>query len=67
MKTHFRNRQVPPVTAAQLVSVSVDPDDLFWSPTFHTWRFCGPLSIKFPYSTMGAILSKLNLTPNPEA
>jgi hypothetical protein len=67
MKTHFNNRQVSPVTAAQLVSVSVDPDDLFWSPTFHTWSFCGPLRIKFPYSTMGAILSKLNLTPNPEA
>ena len=67
MKTHFRNRQVPPVTAAQLVSVLANPDDLFWSPTFHSWRFCGPLIIEFPYSTTGAILAKLNLTPNPEA
>jgi len=67
MKTHFRNRQVPPVTYAQLVSVSVSPDDLFWSPTFHSWVFCGPLIIEFPYSTTGALLAKLNLTPNPEA
>ena len=67
MKTHFRNRQVPPVTCAQLVSVSVSPDDLFWSPTFNSWRFCGPLSIEFPYSTTGALFAKLNLIPNPEA
>ena len=67
MKTHFRNRQVPPVTCAQLVSVSVSPDDLFWSPTFHSWVFCGPLIIEFPYSTTGALLAQLNLTPNPEA
>ena len=67
MQTHFRNRQVPPVTGAQLLSVGVDEDDLFWSPTFHSWSFCGLLSIKFPYSTMGAILDKLNLTPHPEA
>ena len=67
MKTHFRNRQVPPVTCAQLVSVSVSPDDLVWSPTFNSWVFCGPLIIEFPYSTTGALLAKLNLTPNPEA
>ena len=67
MKTHFRNRQVPPVTCAQLVSVSIDPDDLFWSPIFSSWVFCGPLIIEFPYYTTGALLAKLNLTPNPEA
>ena len=67
MKTHFRNRQVPPVTCDELLSVSIDPRDLFWSPTFHEWVFCGPLIIEFPYHTTGAILAKLNLTPNPEA
>ena len=67
MQTHFSNRQIPPVTAMQLLSVSVNPDDLFWSPTFNSWVFCGPLIIEFPYFTTGALLAKLNLTPTPGA
>ena len=67
MQTHFYNRQIPPVTAAQLRSASISPDDLFWSPTFNSWVFCGPLIIKFPYLTTGAMLARLNLTPNSEA
>ncbi|NBT76630.1 MAG: hypothetical protein EBT15_11840 [Betaproteobacteria bacterium] len=67
MKTHFSNRAVPPVTAEQLRSVGVDPSDLWWSPTFHSWMFCGPLAAQNPYATTGATLAKLGLTPNPDA
>lgn len=67
MQTHFRNVQIPPVTDAQLVEVLINPKDLFWSPTFNCWRFCGPLIIQFPYSTTGAILAKLDLIPTPGA
>lgn len=67
MQTHFRNRQVPPVTSTQLASVSIDPKELYWSPIFYGWRFCGSLSTKFKHYSTGAILAELNLIPNPEA
>lgn len=66
-QTHFNNRSIPPVTADQLRSVGVDPDHLWWSPTFRTWVFCGPLVQKHPYSSTGMIIYALGLTPNPEA
>ena len=64
----FSNRAVPPVTADQLRSVGVDPSDLWWSPTFNTWVFCGETCRRcnqgrvIPMST-GQILSFLGLTP----
>ena len=61
MKTHFTNRAVPPVTAAQLRSVGVDPSHLYWSGTFQSWMFRGPLA------NTGATLARLGLTPDPEA
>lgn len=67
MKTHFSNRAVPPVTAAQLCAVGVCPSDLYWSGTFHSWVFCGPLAVQYPYATTGAILARLGLTPHPDA
>ena len=67
MKTHFNNRAVPPVTPEQLRSVGVDPDDLWWSPTFRSWVFCGPIVQHHPYSSTGMILNILGLTPNPDA
>jgi len=67
MKTHFSNRAVPPVTAEQLRSVGVNPSDLWWSPTFHSWMFCGPLAAQNPYATTGATLAALGLTPDPRA
>lgn len=67
MKTHFSNRAVPPVTAAQLRSVGVDPSHLYWSGTFQSWMFCGPLAAERPYATTGATLARLGLTPHPEA
>jgi hypothetical protein len=63
MYTNFRKRNCPPATAEQLIAAGIDPTDLFWSADFNCWRFCGPLSIKFPYSTTGAILEKLNIEP----
>jgi len=67
MKTHFSNRAVHPVTADQLRSVGVCPSDLWWSPTFRCWVFCGPLAVQYPYATTGAILARLGLAPHPDA
>lgn len=67
IKNHFRNRLIPPLTAAQLQSVGVDPTDLWFSPTFNEWAFAGPLCVRFPYSSTGSIIQALGLTPNPEA
>ena len=67
MQTHFTNRAVPPVTADQLRSVGVDPDQLWWSPTFRSWVFCGPIVVAHPYSSTGMIIYALGLTPNPAA
>ena len=67
MKTHFTNRSIPPVTADQLRSVGVNPSDLWWSPTFQSWGFCGATCVRHPYGTTGAIIAALGLTPNPEA
>lgn len=67
MKTHFNNRSIPPLTAEQLQSVGLDPDDLWWSPTFQTWVFAGPIVLQYPYTTTGDLICKLGLTPNPQA
>jgi hypothetical protein len=64
-KTHFRNRQIPPVTAQQLRSVGKDPDCLYWSPDFCCWRLSGDW-IR-PYATTGRLLAELGLSINPEA
>lgn len=70
MKTHFRNYAIPPVTAEQLRSVGVDPSDLWFSPTFRTWVFCGDTCQRFSGAvslSTGHIIKALGLTPNPEA
>jgi hypothetical protein len=67
MKTHFRNPSIPPVTAAQLTSVGINPADLWFSQTFSSWQFCGHTCVRYPYHTTGAIIKLLGLTPNPEA
>lgn len=67
MKTHFNKRDIPPVSADQLRSVGIKPDDLWWSPTFHSWVFSGPLVQLHPYSSTGMIIHILGLTPNPDA
>jgi hypothetical protein len=67
MKTHFKNPYRPPVSADQLRSAGVDPSDLYWSGTFRCWCFAGPLVVEHPYSTTGALLQLLQLTPHPEA
>lgn len=67
MKTHFNNRAISPLSPHQLQSVGVDPSDLWWSPTFRTWVFSGPLAQQHPYSSTGHIIATLGLTPNPEA
>jgi hypothetical protein len=67
MQTHFNNVFQPPVTPEQLRSVGVDPTHLYWSPTFHSWMFCGPLAAQYPYATTGATLARLGLTPHPNA
>lgn len=66
-KTHFRNSLIPPVTKMQLQSVGIDPNSLYFSPTFQTWVFSFPVCQGFSYLTTGAIIQKLGLTPNPEA
>jgi hypothetical protein len=67
VKTHFNNYATPPVTAEQLAAIGVNPDDLWFSPTFRTWVFCGDTCRRFPFATTGGILQKLGLTPNPDA
>lgn len=67
MKTHFHEIAFPPVTPEQLRSVGVDPKDLYWSATFRSWRFCGPLAAAYPYATTGATIARLGLTPDPRA
>jgi hypothetical protein len=67
MKTHFSNYSIPPVTAAQLESVGVNPSDLWFSPTFQTWVFCGKTCEHFQYHSTGSVLAQLGLVPNPEA
>jgi hypothetical protein len=51
----------------QLQSVGIDPNSLYFSPTFQTWVFSFPVCQGFSYLTTGAIIQKLGLTPNPEA
>lgn len=63
----FRNPAVPPLSADQLCLAGIDPDALFWSPTFCCWRFCGELAVRFPLSSAGQILTALGLVPNPDA
>ncbi len=67
MKTHFRDPATPPVTPAQLLSVGVDPTDLYWSGTFHSWRFAGATANRSPYFSTGQILHELGLSPDPRA
>ena len=67
MKTHFREIAFPPVTPEQLRSVGVDPTDLYWSGTFHCWRFAGETCRRSPYFTTGQMLHELGLTPHPDA
>ena len=64
MKTHFRNFQIPPVTAEELVSVGVNPKDLWFSHTFMSWQFCGETCVRYPYHTTGAIIAALGLAPH---
>ena len=65
MKTHFRNRQIPPVTAQELVSVGVNPEDLWFSPTFNCWVFSGATCANYPHlMTTGAIIRALGLAPH---
>jgi hypothetical protein len=67
MKTHFSNRAIPPVTPQQLKAVGVDPESLWFSPTFRAWTFCGELARQRPYATTGQLLSELGLEVNPNA
>lgn len=67
MKTHFRDPAVPPVTAAQLRAVGIDPSDLYWSGDFCCWRLSGPVALASPYFTTGQILHELGLSPDPRA
>lgn len=67
MQTHFSNPRIAPVTAEQLQSVGIDPTELWFSPTFRSWVFCGATCQRFPYRTTGGILASLGLTPDPEA
>lgn len=63
----FRNPYIKPATDEQLRSVGVDPSDLWWSPTFHSWVFSGDLAVRFPYSSTERILTEIGLTPNSDA
>lgn len=67
MKTHFHNPYRPPVTPDQLKAVGQDPGVLYWSGTFRSWLFSGPLVVEHPYRTTGAHLAALGLVPHPEA
>lgn len=61
MQTTYRDPYQPPATVAQLEQAGVDPSDLYWSGTFHCWRFAGKTCQQFPYQTTGAILAALGI------
>lgn len=67
-RTHFRNPLVPPVTGQQLEAAGASSTDLYWSPTFAEWAFCGHTCERFNYGrtvplSTGHILAALGLTP----
>ena len=61
----FKNQQQPPVTQDQLRSVGVDPDCLYWSPTFHCWCLSGDWVR--PYATTARLLDELGLDVHPDS
>lgn len=41
--------------------------DLWWSPTFLCWTFCGQTALDHPYASSNQIAERLGLFPNPRA